>query len=114
MWLGWLRTVAHSALSDARRRDRSFADRLLRRAAEPDTALTEADESALFTALDCALLQLAPASRSLIESKYLHGKSVVQLASEHSLTPKAVESRLARAREELRALLASAKHTDTP
>jgi RNA polymerase sigma-70 factor (ECF subfamily) len=114
MWLGWLRTVAHSALSDARRRDRSFADRLLRRAAEPDTAPTEAEESALFTALDCALLQLAPASRSLIESKYLHGKSVVQLASEHTLTPKAVESRLTRAREELRVLLASAKHTDTP
>jgi RNA polymerase sigma-70 factor (ECF subfamily) len=109
MWLGWLRTVAHSALSDARRRDRSFADRILRRAAEPDIAPTEAEESELFTALDAALARLAPSARSLIESKYLHGKSVAQLANELTLTPKAVESRLTRAREELRALLAARK-----
>jgi RNA polymerase sigma-70 factor (ECF subfamily) len=114
MWLGWLRTVAHSALSDARRRDRAFADRILRRAAEPDTAPTEAEESELFSALDAALVQLPPASRALIESKYLHGKSVAQLASELFVTPKAVESRLTRAREELRSLLATAKPADKP
>lgn len=114
MWLGWLRTVAHSALSDARRRDRSFADRILRRAAEPDIVSTEAEESALFAALDTALTQLAPATRALIESKYLHGKSVAQLANELSLSPKAVESRLTRAREELRTRLASASLKETP
>jgi RNA polymerase sigma factor (sigma-70 family) len=114
MWLGWLRTVAHSALSDARRRDRSFADRILRRTAELDIAPTETEESELFTALDAALAQLPPAARSLIESKYLHGKSVAQLASELALTPKAVESRLTRAREELRTLLAAEKPADKP
>ena len=107
MWLGWLRTVAHSALSDARRRDRTFADRILRRPVETDPAPTEAEESALFAALDAALAQLAPAIRALLEAKYLDGKSVQQLAAELDLTPKAVESRLTRAREELRGLLAS-------
>jgi RNA polymerase sigma-70 factor (ECF subfamily) len=114
MWLAWLRTVAHSALSDARRRDRSFADRILRRATEPDVTPTAAEESDLFTTLDAALAGLPAVTRALIEAKYLHGKSVTQLAGELDLTPKAVESRLTRAREELRSLLANARRSIAP
>ncbi len=106
MWFAWLRTVSLSALRDARRRELSFLDRLRRRAAEPEPEADETAESALFAALETALTLLAPDTRALVEGKYLHGKSVQELGTELGLSNKAVESRLTRARQELRELLA--------
>ncbi len=55
-----------------------------------------------FAALDAALAQLDPAERALLEEKYFSGAAVRHLAERLGLTPKAVESRLTRARAELR------------
>ncbi len=60
---------------------------------------------ALFAALDTALSLLPGETRALIEAKYFRGKSVQELSPELGLSPKAVESRLTRARQELRDLL---------
>jgi RNA polymerase sigma factor (sigma-70 family) len=111
MFAGWLRVVARSALNDCRRRRRTFWDLLRNRdaAAEetPDLA-SSANETALASALDTALAQLDAADRSLLERKYFSGAEVRTLAEHLAITPKAAESRLTRARAELRRLLIAA------
>lgn len=99
---GWLRTLASSALNDCRRRRKSFWGLLARpEAAHGDEANTESDER-VFGALDVALAHLDAADRALLEAKYFAGTDVRSLAVKLELTPKAVESRLTRARAELR------------
>ncbi len=108
MFAGWLRVVARSALNDCRRRRRTFWDLLRNRdAASEDTAdaAGSAHEAALASALDSALAQLDPSDRALLEGKYFSGLDVRTLAARLALSPKAVESRLTRARSELRRLL---------
>ncbi len=41
----------------------------------------------------------------MVEGKYLEGKSTKSLAAEYGLTPKGVESRLARTRKKLKTLI---------
>ena len=55
--------------------------------------------------LDHCLNQLDPMESSLIQGKYLDNKSYALLAREKGLTPKAVESRLARIRQKLKSLM---------
>ena len=51
----------------------------------------------------CAsLATLDPEDRALLEAKYFSGSDVKSLAEKLTLTPKAIESRLTRARAELR------------
>jgi RNA polymerase sigma factor (sigma-70 family) len=110
MFHAWLRIVARTALSDCRRRRQSFWSLLQRRHADPtDVAAADiaADEDRLQLALDAALAQLEADDRTLLEAKYLHGLEVRRIAEQLALTPKAVESRLTRARAALRALLVS-------
>lgn len=111
MFIAWLRTVARTALSDCRRREHSFWRLRQRRHADPsdDAARTDGlNEEQLQAALDTALAQLEADTRALLEAKYLRGLGVRELAEQLSLSPKAVESRLTRARAELRTkLLAS-------
>lgn len=113
MFLGWLCVVARTALSDCRRRRLSFWSLLQRRHADPSDAV-ETSESAepaddhLQLALDTALAQLTATDRSLLERKYFSGTDVRTLAVQLGVTPKAVESRLTRARAELRRLLVTA------
>jgi RNA polymerase sigma factor (sigma-70 family) len=103
MFRGWLRVVARTALSDCRRRQRSFWTLLHRRQADPsDLDTTTADEERLQAALDTALARLDAADRALLEAKYLSGHEVRRIAEDLAITPKAVESRLTRARAELR------------
>lgn len=112
MFLAWLRVVARSALSDCRRRRRTFWQMLRRRHDDPseqhsDEASLAAEES-LQAALDAALASLASEDRALLEAKYFSGASVRDLAERLAISPKAAESRLTRARAELRrTLLAS-------
>jgi RNA polymerase sigma factor (sigma-70 family) len=109
MFSAWLRIVARSALNDCLRKRRSFWQLLQRRHADPaDKQASECDEAALFTALDTALGQLADADRVLLESKYIDGDDVRTIAARLALSPKAAESRLTRARAELRRLLETA------
>ncbi|MBC8012014.1 MAG: sigma-70 family RNA polymerase sigma factor [Burkholderiales bacterium] len=107
----WLRLVARSALSDARRRRRSFFDLLRRREADPVPWLAEADDPAtdqrLETALDLALTRLDADEHALIQGKYFQGHDVRALVDRLGLTPKAVESRFTRARAALRTHLLS-------
>jgi RNA polymerase sigma factor (sigma-70 family) len=107
MFATWVRRVARTALSDCRRRRRTFWDLLRNRDAATDEAAPASPdaESNLSAALDAALAQLAPADRALLEQKYFSGTDVRTLATQLDLTPKAVESRLTRARAELRQLL---------
>jgi len=112
MFAGWLRVVARSALYDCRRRRVSFWKLLSRRRADPtDLPSADAADDRLLAALDAALAQLAPADRALLEAKYFSGFEVRRIAGDLALSPKAVESRLTRARAELRRLFLAARPT---
>lgn len=102
MFKGWLRTVARTALLDCWRRRRSFTDLLLRRWQEPPELSDPAGNDRLMTALESALTRLDAADQALLTAKYFSGLDVRTLAHNLNLTPKAVESRLTRAREALR------------
>ncbi|HWA25075.1 MAG TPA: sigma-70 family RNA polymerase sigma factor [Lacunisphaera sp.] len=108
MFKGWLRTVARSALLDCWRRRRSFTALLFRKQQEPPELANPADDDRLVAQLDGALSRLDAADRSLLEAKYFSGREVRSLAEQLGLTPKAVESRLTRAREALRRELLAA------
>lgn len=104
MFAGWLRVVARTALSDCRRRQTSFWRMLHRRHEDPsgNQASDEAEDSRLQAALETALGALAVEERTLLEAKYFSGDSVKTIADRMALSTKAVESRLTRARGELR------------
>ena len=109
MFGAWLRIVARTALHDCRRRRVSFRTLLQRRHADPsDAPSDEKEEERLLTALDQALSQLVPEDRSLLEAKYFAGTEVRIIASQLAVSPKAVESRLTRARAQLRRHLLAA------
>lgn len=101
----WLRTVARTTLHDCWRKKRRFHQLLLRRHADPSDFTSPADEAGLLDALEQALQQLDACDRALLEEKYFAGTDVRSLAQKRQLSTKAVESRLTRAREELRVLL---------
>lgn len=104
MFASWLRVVARTALSDCRRRQMSFWQMLRRRHEDPSgkEASDEVEDSRLQAALETALGALAAEERALLEAKYFSGDSVKTIADRLVLSPKAVESRLTRARGELR------------
>lgn len=104
MFLGWLRVVARTALHDCWRRRRSFWQMLQRRQADPAAALDvdEAEEERVLVRLEDALAQLEPDARALLTAKYFSGRDVRSIAEEMQVSPKAIESRLTRARAELR------------
>jgi RNA polymerase sigma-70 factor (ECF subfamily) len=102
MFKSWVATVARTALQDCWRRRRSFADLLFRKRQEPPDLNDPAADERLIDQLDQALACLDVADRALLEGKYFFGYDVRTLAEQLVLTPKAVESRLTRAREALR------------
>lgn len=109
MFLAWLRIVARTALSDCRRRRLSFWQLLQRRGAEPaESDSIPGDDELLQAALERALGALPPGTRALLEAKYFSGTPVRLLAEQLAVSPKAVESRLTRARAELRQHLLAA------
>jgi RNA polymerase sigma factor (sigma-70 family) len=108
MFSAWLQLVARSALNDCRRRRLSFWKLLQRRTSEPDpVSNASAEEDRLFALLDAALAAIDPDDRALLEAKYFSGSDVRSLADKLALSPKAVESRLTRARADLRRHLAA-------
>lgn len=102
MFKGWLRTLARTALLDCWRRQRSFTDLLFRKWQEPPELSDPSQDTRLMEELDAALTRLDAADRTLLEDKYFAGQEVKTLAEQLTLTPKAVESRLTRARAALR------------
>jgi RNA polymerase sigma-70 factor (ECF subfamily) len=107
MFWGWLRLVARTALSDCRRRRRSFWDMLRRRAGEPDVDpdTSAHEDQRLQAAIDMALARVDAADQALLTAKYFRNESVREMAERLGVSPKAVESRLTRARAQLRSEL---------
>lgn len=102
MFRAWLRTVARTALQDCWRRQRSFTDLLFRKRQEPPEMPDRTGDERLMAELDAALARLDATNRELLEAKYFLGCEVRTIADRLAITPKAVESRLTRARECLR------------
>ena len=106
MFMAWLRVVARTALSDCRRRRMSFWQMLNRRRDDPsvdtDVEASGEDEDRLQAALESALAALDPGDRALLEAKYFSGAAVRTIAEQLAVSAKAIESRLTRARAELR------------
>jgi RNA polymerase sigma factor (sigma-70 family) len=111
----WLCCVARSALIDQLRKEHSAK----RRSVEP-TVLDERPEPSqqdisceLYRCLDQSLDELDPVDRGLIEGKYFQGQTYQALALAWHLTPKAIESRLARIRKKLKERLLKRLHHET-
>lgn len=111
----WLTVLARSALSDQtrkRRRYLAFLDRFASHSraqqAVPDDPEVDAR---LATLLESSLGALPLDERRLVEAKYLERRSVREIAEDRDLSEKAVESRLVRIRQKLKAaLLDGLKH----
>jgi RNA polymerase sigma-70 factor (ECF subfamily) len=72
----------------------------------PESVDGKAGDSQLEESLDAALLLMEASERELIESFYFDRLSHKQIAEQLEVSPKAISSRLERAREKLRALIA--------
>ena len=105
----WLTVLARSAFRDQSRkrsRYRAFLERFTRHAeieeSGPDSP--EAD-SRMQTALASSLAALPEEERQLVEGKYFQRRSVRELAEALQVSEKAIESRLVRIRQKLKAAL---------
>lgn len=105
---GWLTLIARNAAADRHRKQKRYGALLSRFALfwktqqEPDHPIEEDDLDRLLME---ATSTLPPMERSLIGEKYFRRASVRDLAARFQLSEKAIESRLARARQQLRAEL---------
>lgn len=113
----WLTVLARSAARDAGRKKQSHW-RLLRDYAQTllaggagRTVNGETEERDYQAMLESSLAELTPLDRGLIERKYFQGASVRDLARTGRLTEKAVESRLLRARRQLKESLTKQRHS---
>ena len=105
---GWLTVLARSALFDqSRKRKRywSLLERFTRHSEIDQVADTADPDAKLLTLLEQDLATLPIDEKELIESKYLRGASVRELAEDFQTTEKAIESRLVRIRRKLKAAL---------
>jgi RNA polymerase sigma-70 factor (ECF subfamily) len=103
----WLTVLARSAVIDAGRKRQRYW-RLLKQytlfwRADTNESPNARDTEAYLTALlDDELQSLAAVDRALVEGKYLGGATMRELAAKFALSERAVESRLLRARRQLR------------
>jgi RNA polymerase sigma-70 factor, ECF subfamily len=113
LW-GWLTILARSALFDQTRKRKRYWNLLERftRHTEIDQLADTVDADVMLLALlEQNLAALPIDEKELIESKYLQGASVRELAEEFQTTEKAIESRLVRIRRKLKtSVLESLKH----
>ena len=104
----WLRIVARTALHDCWRKKQSFFSLLLRKKQEPLELHEQDTDEHLMVELDRALGRLPETDRTLLEAKYFVGQDMRTIAERLSISTKAVESRLTRARKTLRRELQAA------
>jgi RNA polymerase sigma-70 factor (ECF subfamily) len=111
----WLTVLARSAFADESRKRRryfAFLDRFTRYAT---SAPDRHHGDPLGEALERHLAGLPVQERALLESKYFERQSVSAIAARLQTTEKAVESRLSRIRQKLKAaVLADLKHEPLP
>jgi RNA polymerase sigma-70 factor, ECF subfamily len=109
-FLAWLRGIAANLLrNDLRRRRKAgkfqqatqaeIGDNGRGATRQPDH---QEEESQRQEAVAAALAALTEREETVLRAKYLDGRSVAQIAADHGDTPKAVESRLTRARQAFR------------
>jgi RNA polymerase sigma-70 factor (ECF subfamily) len=102
----WLKMVARSAACDGTRKQRRYLGLLERftfwRQQGSSSATLPHEESWLLALLEESLAQLAPEDRLLLESKYVDGFTIKELAAQNGVTDKSLESRLERLRRSLR------------
>ncbi len=111
----WLTVLARSALSDQsrkRRRYLAFLDRFTSHTRVQEAASDDPEADATLGALlEESLGSLPLDERRLVEAKYFERRSVREMAEDLSLSEKAIESRLVRIRQKLKAaLLHGLKH----
>jgi RNA polymerase sigma-70 factor (ECF subfamily) len=116
LW-GWLTLIARSAATDGGRKKRRYWTLLSRFAlfgkTEPQPQ-EDVEEVQIDRVLAESTKALPVLECSLIEEKYLRGASIRELAARFQLSEKAVESRLARARHQLRTeIVRRLKHEDS-
>ena len=108
LW-GWLTVVARTAFYDQNRKRKrywSFLERFTRHTEIEQAADAPSDHDAtLLTVLEQNLATLPIEERTLLESKYIDGASVRQIADDFQTSEKAIESRLARIRRKLKVAL---------
>ena len=104
LW-NWLARVARQHISKAwRQQQRDSA--VVHVAELPECAGSLESETMIEKSLDAALVELEPEERQLIEQFYFDRLSHQEIAGQLGVTPKAISSRLERAREKLRRLVA--------
>ena len=104
LW-NWLARVARQHLAKAwRQQQRDSA--VVGVADLPESAEADQSDALLEEHLDAALQAVEGEERALLESFYFDGLSHKEIADQLNLTPKAVSSRLERARAKLRELIA--------
>jgi RNA polymerase sigma-70 factor (ECF subfamily) len=104
LW-GWLALLARSAACDGGRRRQRYWQMLseyTRSLFGNNSEVIVEPNVHLHEILGEVLCELPPEDRMLLEHKYFHGGSVREIAEQAGLTEKAIESRLLRARRELR------------
>ena len=105
----WLTVLARSALSDQNRKRRrylAFLERFTWHARAQQAAPEEPEAEARLAALLETKLGVLPLDeRRLVEAKYFERRSVREIAEAHNLSEKAVESRLVRIRQKLKAAI---------
>ena len=111
----WLTVLARTAFADQRRkrsRYLAFLDRFTTHArAEAAIAENGETDSRLLATLEFNMRNLSSEDRELVERKYLGRESVRDIAESLQSSEKAVESRLGRVRQKLKAaILAMLKH----
>ena len=103
LW-NWLARVTHQHLAKVWRH-RQRMPTLVELAELPEATAPEGPDSLLEENLDGALLELETEDRQMVEWFYFDGLSHKDIAERQGATPKAVSSRLERARAKLRLLI---------
>jgi RNA polymerase sigma-70 factor (ECF subfamily) len=103
LW-NWLARIARQQQAKVWRKQQRGA-RIVTVEPLPESAAVEKADSVLEEILDAALNKMKPEERQVIESFYFDRVSQKELAEQLNTTPKAVSSRLERAREKLRSLI---------
>jgi RNA polymerase sigma-70 factor (ECF subfamily) len=112
--LAWLQRVAHNAFIDhcrARQRDANLVP--LEDVQFPVSAATDSPAKLLGDSLRQALAACTPEERELLQSVYVDGQPLGEVAAQNGQTYKALESRLGRLRQKIRQqLLTRLRHEE--
>jgi RNA polymerase sigma-70 factor (ECF subfamily) len=105
LW-NWLGSIARNNFIDALRKRRCSPEIVpFETEGEKAAGSVETNESELMTALQEAMEDLEPSERNLLEHFYFEERAQAVIAAEQNTTAKAVESKLGRVRQKLRAIL---------